>query len=730
MECEDVMVLPRRDEVMRVAWPAQGCDRLAPVTYEFDDIRVDLEQMLITRRGARVDVEPKAFDVLRHLVEHHARLVTKEELLDTVWRGTFVTPNVLTRAVAQLRKALGDDAHQARYIETVSRRGYRFIAPLTSDGGQTGVRPPSVPMRPIGLIAVMLVIGLAGFALARRLPAPPAVHPPLPAAERVTIRSGNNTSPTLSPDGRAVAFVSDRTGSLEIYVLGLAAGSQEIAITNDGGQNMQPGWSPDGRWIAFHSRTRGGVWIVPSTGGTPRQIVERGSDAAWSPDSERLVYTPDEGGMAGQQVLWTVGRDGTERRRLTEIGHPAGGHNHPTWSHNGRFVAFAVSNGIENQAIWTVDAAGGPPRQLASTNAASHPQFAPDDRALFWTGNVATFNGRLFRIPLDAASGATTGDTEVVMPFDNGTFQGVSVAQNGAVAFGIEITDANLWSIDLAADGAVSAPVRLTDDVVRNGRPDYSRDGRIAFFQIGPGRPIAVWAIDENGANRTALVPDGPAGSPSWSSDGTRVLFMRGTDGAEAALWWMDVASRRATRTGISGRDIRSARLSPDSREVAYHVLEPNGTIDVWTQSLDGGPRRRVTSDREAISYPVWSPDGRWLAVDVKRGERTNIGVVAPDGGPIEMITEDAGQHWPHSWSPDGDHIAYAAERGAVWNIWQVSRRTRATRQLTHFTSSSGYVRYPSWSPRGNRIVFERETRTAAVWTIQLPAISDPRRSR
>jgi Tol biopolymer transport system component/DNA-binding winged helix-turn-helix (wHTH) protein len=716
------------------------------VTYEFDDIRVDLEQMLITRSGARVDVEPKAFDVLRHLVEHRARLVTKDELLDTVWRGTFVTPNVLTRAVAQLRKALGDDAHQARYIETVSRRGYRFIAPVTTDGGQTGVRtgvrhpsdpnpgqtgvrPRSDPVRRLQLIMVMLVIGLAGFALARRLPARPAVTP-LPAPERVTIRSGNNTSPTLSPDGRAVAFVSDRTGSLEIYVLGLARGSQDVAITNDGGQNMQPGWSPDGRWIAFHSRTRGGVWIVPSTGGTPRQIVERGSDAAWSPDSQRLVYTPDEGGTAGQQVLWTVGRDGTGRRPLTEIGHPAGGHNHPTWSRNGRFVAFAVSNGIENQAIWIVDATGGPPRQLASTHAASHPQFGPDDRAVFWTGNVATFNGRLFRIALDPSSGTTSGEAEIVMPFDNGTFKGLSVVPNGDVAFAIEATDANLWRIDLTADGAVSAPVRLTDDVVRNGRPDYSHDGRIAFFQIGPGRPIAVWAIDENGANRTALVPDGPAGGPNWSSDGSRVLFMRGMDGQDAALWWMDVASRRVTPAGITGRDIRSARLSPDSQEVAFHVLEPNGTMNVWTQSLDGGSRRRVTNDREAISYPVWSPDGRWLAVEVKRGERTNIGVVARGGGPIEMITEEAGQHWPHSWSPDGEHIVYAAERGAVWNIWQVSRRTRATRQLTHFTSSSGYVRYPSWSPRGNRIVFERETRTATVWTIKLPAISDPRRSR
>ena len=108
--------------------------------------------------------------------------------------------------------------------------------------------------------------------------------------------------------------------------------------------------------------------------------------------------------------------------------------------------------------------------------------------------------------------------------------------------------------------------------------------------------------------------------------------------------------------------------------------------------------------------------------MEVKRGERTQVGVVAKDGGSIELLTNDPGQNWPHSWSPDGECIAYAAERGAVWNIWEVSRRTHAQRQLTHFTSSSGYVRYPSWSPDGRRIVFERETQTAAIWTIQIEA--------
>ena len=88
-----------------------------------------------------VSIEPKTFDVLRHLIEHRDRLVTKEELLDVAWKDTFVTPNVLTRAVAQLRKALGDDAFEARYIETVAKRGYRFIAPVSIESSEAPAMP-------------------------------------------------------------------------------------------------------------------------------------------------------------------------------------------------------------------------------------------------------------------------------------------------------------------------------------------------------------------------------------------------------------------------------------------------------------------------------------------------------------------------------------------------------------------------------------------------------------
>ena len=90
-------------------------------------------------------------------------------------------------------------------------------------------------------------------------------------------------------------------------------------------------------------------------------------------------------------------------------------------------------------------------------------------------------------------------------------------------------------------------------------------------------------------------------------------------------------------------------------------------------------------------------------------------------GGKVEQLTFDRGQSWPNAWSPDGEWIAFAAERAAVWNLWAVSRRTHETRQLTHFKGANGYVRWPTWSPRGDRIIFERNQVHADVWLTQLP---------
>src|SRR5215471_7040814 len=99
-----------------------------PLIYQFDGVRVDLKSFKVFKGDRAVHLEPKAIEVLVFLIENRGRLIAKQELLDAVWKEAFVTENAMTRVIAQLRKALGDDSKGAKYIETVPTRGYRFIA--------------------------------------------------------------------------------------------------------------------------------------------------------------------------------------------------------------------------------------------------------------------------------------------------------------------------------------------------------------------------------------------------------------------------------------------------------------------------------------------------------------------------------------------------------------------------------------------------------------------------
>src|SRR5438105_12267419 len=108
-----------------------------PLIYQFDDVQVDLRAFRVLKAGSALQLEPKAFEVLVFLMNHRERVIEKGELLDAVWKESFVTPNAMTRVIAHLRKTLGDDAREAKYIETVPTRGYRFIAEVEVKEGQS-----------------------------------------------------------------------------------------------------------------------------------------------------------------------------------------------------------------------------------------------------------------------------------------------------------------------------------------------------------------------------------------------------------------------------------------------------------------------------------------------------------------------------------------------------------------------------------------------------------------
>jgi eukaryotic-like serine/threonine-protein kinase len=548
--------------------------------------------------------------------------------------------------------------------------------------------------------------------------------------KQLTTRGGYNGMPAISVDGSRIAYVSDRTGHFEIYLTTPHVGATDAALTSDGQDNVEPAWSPDGQWLAYHAARRGGIWMVPATGGTPQQIVEFGGSPSWSPDGEHLVFVSGSETSSLHSLLWTARRDGSDRRQVTASGRPAGGHRLPSWSHDGRYVVFASTDnsGVE---IWLLRLSDGRLSRLigGSTGVSNFPHFspgttavfAPGDRAVYATGFAEGGNARVWRLRIDAERGEPVGPLEAVVPLNNEIIDRLSIAQNGTLVYSVDVQDANIWAIDVPVTGSPGEPVRLTDDSVRDTLPRFAPDGRLAYqqFTIGGGLTL-VWLMRKDGSGRQPLIAEAGYAFPQWSPDGKRVLVAKATGQRnDRELCWVDVDTRRVVGTGVHHIGSAIPHLSPDGARFAFFRIEPDGSANVWTQALDGGPPRQITSGVSA-SYPAWSPDGRWLAIELEHDADAQVGIVPAEGGAVEQLTTDPGLHFVYSWAPDGDRLTYAGERDDVWNIYTVSRRTRKITTLTHFTSPNGYVRYPAWSPLGDRVAFERAFDKVTLWTVQM----------
>ncbi len=726
-----------------------------PLSYQFDNVQVDLQTYKVWRGGAPLPLEPKAFEVLVFLINHRERLVEKDELLDAVWKETFVTPNALTRVIAHLRRTLGDDAKEAKYIETVKTRGYRFIAEVQVQDGETGPqgngrsstidsmqRPvsiqeaenvPAIHRRPnagsLALGAACLLLLLAVVWLWRFQTQPDAAGwPGVLRITQITTTPELDLFPAFSPDGGVIAYSSLRDGKFEIFVRQLAPGGREIRITNDGEQNLQPAWSPDGKMIAYHSRNRRGIRVAPALGGVSRQLTEFGADPAWSPDGESIVFQSDAPADLGQaafaamppSTIWLAPARGGEPRQITEVGNPPGGHGAPTWSPDGRRIVF-VTYDIGLSELWSVAPDGADLKRLAVEKATFYdPVFSPDGKYLFLSS--ASGNFHLWRQQMSTDTGLPEGEPIQVANTGAALARHLTIAPDGKRLAYSSLTMANhIGSVKLGPNSgeARGEPRLLTQDTnYRKIQHNFSPDGKtIAYNLWRMGTESEVWLVDADGGNPRQLTTE-PAAVLGWLPGGDQVALSR-KDTPGSLLLKFDVNSGRQTPLSSQNIEVRLGRLSPDGRRIAFNS-RVGGTINVWTVSLEDGGLKQLTFDREMMGFPCWSPDSRYLAFEMKRGDDCHIAIIPHDGGEHVQLTFERGQSWPGSWSPDGDKIAFAGLRDGVWNVWWVSLGSKAQQQVTDYTSPNIYVRYPAWSPRANQIVYEYAETTGNIWLMEL----------
>ncbi len=698
------------------------------VVYAFGEVVVDTARYEVRKAGVAVDLEPKAIDVLLFLARHPGQLVLKEDLLDAVWRDTFVTPNALTRVIAQLRKALADDAQEATVIETVPRKGYRLIPPVTVSTApetETATLPQSAMSAhtrgarffPLAMAAALVVVGIMGW-MWWRSTVPGAPAPALEEVSQLTSAPGYESDPAISADGKRIAYTSDETGSNEIFVRPVGDGSA-IQLTSDGGQNSHPTWSPDGAVIAYRSHAKRGIWLVSSLGGTARQIAEHGSDPAWSPDGLTIALSTWEGALAESSSIVSVPAAGGAPRPVTRAGTPLGGHRDPSWSNDGRRIAFWSFDGARGGSLWVIEAAGGDPVKLSDQVYASALAFTPDDGMVCWSGFGPRASIGVWCVPANGK--AATAPIPIVQGVAG--ISGLSIARDGSVSYSVLQTASDLWGVPLASATGLPAgeAAPLFEDTWRNSHPAFSPDGKwLAYLNWRPGTPSDLWLLNTKTLKSEFLVPGKTAEFyPTWQPDSRHLLTMTGR-GAERQV--MRVSIEKRTTEPVKGLPELMANfaLSPDGREIAYHVTNEAGRLTVWRVPVGGGQPVRLTAPGDSAGYPVWSPDGTRLAIELEESGDTHIYVIDRDGNRRRKVTSGSGQNWPHSWAPDNDRITFAGERGGIWNVWTVSAASGELRQLTTFGGPNAYVRYPAWSPVNDRIAFERSVTTANLWIARL----------
>ncbi len=260
----------------------------------------------------------------------------------------------------------------------------------------------------------------------------------------------------------------------------------------------------------------------------------------------------------------------------------------------------------------------------------------------------------------------------------------------------------------------------MTAETGRSARPIFAPDGlRLAFDRWQSGTNPDVWTIDADGRNARQLTRDSAVDTvPNWTPDGRAVVFVSAREN-KAGVWSHDLANGQESFLTLLGIDTDWARLSPDGKTLAYSRRGADGIVNVWRVNLAADQPRQITFDAEFAGFPCWSPDGRWLAVQLRRGQDSQIAIMPAEGGALDPLTHGPGQHWPYSFWPDGQSVAFAGQPGDLWNIYRIDRHTRREELLTHNRKLNAYLRYPAVSPLGDTLVYEYAETSGNIWLLE-----------
>lgn len=566
---------------------------LSPETrlaYQFGHFRLDAEAKILLKAGEPVHLGRKPVEILLVLAAAQGQVVTKEELLRSVWPDRVVDDANLTQNIALARKALSAERGEPGYIETFSGRGYRMVGPVEMSGvEQAPLAAPGTRRRAFLFFGLAVVLSAVGVYWPRPTAAVDAIRV-LP----VTRFTGKEFQPSISPAGD-LAFLWEQDGSQPAHLWILPAG--ELAprrITSDTAVYSGAAWSPDSRRIAFlrFSESKGAIVIADAAGGSQRTLADvhptrhglpyRHLD--WSPDGKWLAV--DDVAPPGQTLaIFLVSVENGERRRLTEPEEFSIGDVAPRFSPDGRTLSFIRVLHRANQELFAVAVSGAAPRRITADAWQISDQGWLTDQALVISSN----RGGEFRLwktqPHHAEPWRHIQATGVYGDFP---IQFSLRPATGELYYAALQHDLNIWRLSLAGNKLESHP----------------------------------WT--------RVVASTGQDVSPQYSPDGSRICFRSDRTGQEQ-LWV--TSSDGAQQQQVTKGEVRPSvgRWSPDGRSIVFNDSQ---TGDIYNAAEQEGGRWVVSPAGAKGYHPVYSADGRFLYA----GTMTSIVKVPVAGGPPQEV--------------------------------------------------------------------------------------------
>jgi eukaryotic-like serine/threonine-protein kinase len=680
------------------------------VIYEFGPYRQDSAARTLTRQGAPVAITPKAFDTLLCLVSNAGRTVSREEMIRALWPDTFVEEGNLSYNISQIRKTLGEYAPGVPYIQTLPKQGYRFVAlvsqpnagqvngtvkePATLEIEESSAPPhPAQPKRLGGMWAAVALILLAAAALTTSfLPRhKDTAREATSGLVRLTSDSGLTMTPALSPDGKLVAYASDRSGegNLDIWVQQVG-GAQAIRLTQDPADDYAPSFSPDGRTIAFRSeREGGGIYAVSALGGQARKIAASGRRPKFSPDGKWIAYwIGTEAGdtssffMApGAGKIYIALSAGGPPQELHPEFAAAG---YPIWAPDSKYVLFLGNrdpNAYHEGTIdwWVTSIEGGPAwgtganaafRSTGFVTVSQAPEaWAPDGAAVLMSAALAETRN-IWRVPISSSDWKVSGAPQRLT---FGTAMDVQPSAAGNhVVFASLNGNVDVWSLPIDADRAKPAGglERLTSDAFAHSYPAVSPDGTKLAFSSRRSGNRDIWVRDLRTAKETVVsLPPGPSFNPKFSPDGNALAY-REAEKQTSVGYAVSLAAGSPERIC---EDCSDYDWSHDKKKLLVLGTSPAGISVVDLASKQG--MALLNHPAYILWNPRFSPDDHWVSFSATMTSRARI-FVAPfrSAGLVPepewiAITDGAWDDKPR-WSPDGAILYFISQRDGFRCIW------------------------------------------------------------